>query len=53
MPNNPGRSTLTQRALVLMQHGSTSRDIPTTAAWERNPKARGHSANDLTQPAHS
>jgi hypothetical protein len=52
MPNNPGRSTLTQRAITLMQTGKTSRDIPTIAAWERNAKARGHSTSDLTQPAH-
>jgi hypothetical protein len=47
MPNNPGRSTLTHRAVVLMQNGSVSRDIPVTAAWERNPKARGHTTADL------
>jgi hypothetical protein len=47
MPNNPGRSTLTHRAVVLMQNGSVSRDVPVTAAWERNPKARGHTTADL------
>jgi hypothetical protein len=50
-PNSPGRSTLTHRAIVMMQTGRASLDVPTTAAWERNVKARELAVREVRQPA--
>jgi hypothetical protein len=51
LPNNPGRSTLTHRAIVMMQTGRASLDVPATPAWERNPRARDVAVNGRRQPA--
>jgi hypothetical protein len=50
-PGNPGRLTLTHRAIALMQRGEASLEVPATPAWERNPKARELAVNELRQPA--
>jgi hypothetical protein len=51
LPNNPGRSTLTHRAIGLMQRGRVSLDVPSTPAWERNARVRDVAVSDRRQPA--
>ena len=46
-----GRSTLTHRAIALMQKGKAALDVPTTPAWERNVKARDLAVKGTKQPA--
>lgn len=50
-PGETGRSTLTHRAIALMQKGKASLDAPTTPAWERNAKARDLAVKGVRQPA--
>jgi hypothetical protein len=51
LPNSSGRYTLTHRAVVLMQTGKASAEVPATPAWEQNVKAKGLAMSDIKQPS--